>query len=279
MDARTETLEVPGARLYYETRGSGPVLLLIPGGNGDAAPYGRVAGLLADRYTVVAYERRGFSRSPLDRPLGPADDGGRVATDADDADRLLAHLTDAPAYVFGSSSGAIVTLELAARAPERLRMVVPHEPPVVTLLPDAEELLAFLDSVHTTYRTSGVDRAMAEFARGTFGTDGPRGPNTPPPPEFAEAMARMQANQPFWMEHELRPYPRHPVDTAALRALGNRVVPACGRDSREQFPYRANAAVARLLDQPVVELPGGHVGYMTDSDAFAGELAEVLARA
>jgi pimeloyl-ACP methyl ester carboxylesterase len=29
------TLDVPGARLHYETRGSGPTLLLIPGGPMD----------------------------------------------------------------------------------------------------------------------------------------------------------------------------------------------------------------------------------------------------
>jgi hypothetical protein len=33
----TDTLEVPGASLYHEVRGSGPVLLLIYGGVYDAA--------------------------------------------------------------------------------------------------------------------------------------------------------------------------------------------------------------------------------------------------
>jgi pimeloyl-ACP methyl ester carboxylesterase len=33
---KTETLQVPGASLYYEVRGSGPVLLMIPGGPMDA---------------------------------------------------------------------------------------------------------------------------------------------------------------------------------------------------------------------------------------------------
>lgn len=28
---RTSMLEVPGARLYYETHGSGPVMLMVPG--------------------------------------------------------------------------------------------------------------------------------------------------------------------------------------------------------------------------------------------------------
>ena len=35
----TNYLTVPGARLYYEVSGSGPVLLLIPGGMADAAGF------------------------------------------------------------------------------------------------------------------------------------------------------------------------------------------------------------------------------------------------
>ena len=34
--AETKTLKVPGATLYYEVRGTGPVLLCIPGGPTDA---------------------------------------------------------------------------------------------------------------------------------------------------------------------------------------------------------------------------------------------------
>jgi pimeloyl-ACP methyl ester carboxylesterase len=35
----TKTLNVPGASLYYEVRGSGPVLLMMPGGPADAASF------------------------------------------------------------------------------------------------------------------------------------------------------------------------------------------------------------------------------------------------
>jgi hypothetical protein len=48
----TDTLEVPGASLYHEVRGSGPVLLLIYGGVYDAAGYTRLAEQLADRYVL-----------------------------------------------------------------------------------------------------------------------------------------------------------------------------------------------------------------------------------
>ncbi|HEY3687643.1 MAG TPA: alpha/beta hydrolase [Streptosporangiaceae bacterium] len=284
MDTRTGTLDVPGATLYYEARGTGPVLLMIPGGSGDLAPYATVAAALADRRTVVAYERRGFSRSTLDRPLTPDDDATRVATDADDAARLLAHLADAPADVFGSSSGAVVALDLMARHPETVRLLLPHEAPVLTLLPDRDDLAKMLDGVYGTYLASGVGPAMAEFGAAVFGHAGSPAPGGgagggAPSPEMAEMAARVQVNLPFWMEHELRTYPRYPVDADALRAVADRIVPLCGHDSRGQFPYRANAAVADLLARPVTETPGGHVGYITHPDTFPPALAEALAGA
>ncbi len=64
----TEVLAVPGAHLHYQVRGSGPVLLLIPGGVMDAAMFARVVVPLADRYTVVTYDPRGISSSTLDGP-------------------------------------------------------------------------------------------------------------------------------------------------------------------------------------------------------------------
>lgn len=53
-------LEVPGARLSYETHGSGPVMLLVPGATGSAGSFSMVAEQLAAHYTVVTYDRRGF---------------------------------------------------------------------------------------------------------------------------------------------------------------------------------------------------------------------------
>jgi hypothetical protein len=60
----TDTLRVPGTHLYHEVRGSGPVLLLICGGVYDAAGYAGLAEQLADRYTVLTYDRRGVPRRP-----------------------------------------------------------------------------------------------------------------------------------------------------------------------------------------------------------------------
>ncbi|WP_419179557.1 alpha/beta fold hydrolase [Rhodococcus opacus] len=99
---------------------------MIPGANGVADAFRMVAGHLAERYTVALYDRRGFSRSHLD---GPRDYDRRLETDADDVRRLIEHLSDEPATVFGVSSGGIVALEVLTRHPSVVRTLVPFEPP------------------------------------------------------------------------------------------------------------------------------------------------------
>ena len=68
---KTETLQVPDASLYYEVRGSGPVLLMIPGGPMDADGFKGIADRLADTYTVVTYDCRGTAALTATRTGSP----------------------------------------------------------------------------------------------------------------------------------------------------------------------------------------------------------------
>jgi pimeloyl-ACP methyl ester carboxylesterase len=272
----TDTLAVPGARLYYEVRGTGPALLLIPTGNGDAAQYWPLANALADRYTVITYDRRGFSRSVLD---GPVPEGQRVQTDASDAHRLLDHLADGPAHAFGSSSGAIVALALLERHPDTLRTLVSHEPPLASVLPDSAQWLQFYHDLYGVYRNSGAKAARDVF-RDRMGMSGPTRPPAEaelPPDELAEMVARVRHNQPFWFEYELRSYPAFQPDIAALSAASDRLVLAGSSTTREQFPYRPNVVLAERIGTAIVHFPGSHIGYSTHPAEFADRLSDVLA--
>jgi acetyltransferase/esterase len=264
------TLNVPGAQLSYELAGSGPLLLLIPGASGTGESFRPLISYLISQYQVVTYDRRGFSRSSLD---GPQDYDHRLATDADDVRRLIKHLTDQPAIVFGNSSGALVALEVLIQSPEVVQMVVAHEPPAVTLLPDAPEWLAFFDEVYDTYRKEGVPTAMHQFAGGVLGsTDHQVLEHT----MREQASESRQASAKYWMEHELRQYPRVELDLAALAVHAERIMLAGGRDSHEQMTYQPNKVLAKQLGCDIIDLPGGHLGFLPFPAEFARELLNVL---
>jgi pimeloyl-ACP methyl ester carboxylesterase len=158
-------LEVPGARLYYEIRGTGPLLLLIPGANGDANGFPPLADQLAADFMVVTYDRRGYTRSILD---GARDYAHRLETDADDARRLIEHLSEEPATVFGTSSGGIIALQLLIDHPQAVRALVAFEPAAMRLIPDGEKWIVFLQEVYDLYRQSGPAPARALFVKQCF---------------------------------------------------------------------------------------------------------------
>lgn len=258
----TGTLAAPGARLYFEVRGTGPLLLLIPGGNSDAAVFGPLATALAADHRVVSYDPRGYSRSPLDGP--PTDQ--RIEVHADDACRLLDHVAvaDEPAQVFGSCSGGLVALELAMRHQGRVRSVVTHEPPAMGLLPDAGHYRAFFDDVHEAFRREGVAPALRKL-QPLFGGR--------PAPALPEAYD----NSAFFLAHMVRPSTRFVPDLAALTAVADRIVVAGGQDSRTHLIHRPALVLAERLGHELAEFPGGHVGYAKYPVAFARRLVDVLA--
>jgi pimeloyl-ACP methyl ester carboxylesterase len=274
--AVTGQFPVPGAQLYTETRGSGPLLLFVVGGNGDPASFSGVAEKLAANFTVVTYARRGFARSPVD---GPVDDTTRIAIDAEDAAALIAGHGGGPACVFGSSSGAIVTLDLVTRHPDLVQVDVVHEPPILELLDDPGAWAERFAGVFATYETAGLWPAMAQFGQ-AVGLGG----RTPPPPgadvapEVAAMIARAQENMTFWMEHEFRQYPVYQPDFDALAAVAEKVVPAGGRDSRENgnMPFLPVVTLAGRLGRDIAEFPGGHLGYAEHPEEFAAQLSRVL---
>lgn len=269
------TLRVPGATLYYELRGSGPVLLCITGGPTDAGMFGELAGRLADRYTVVTYDQRGHSRSPLD---GEPEDLP-VALHADDAAAILAAVGDEPAYVYGNSGGGTIGLELVTRHPDRVRTLVAHEAPLLELLPDVERWRAEFEGISETYRTDGVFAAMGRFGAAVE-EGGPKYSEemqqTAPTPESEEMMARMAGNFDLFIAHEIRPIIGYVPDVDALQSVSTRIVSAAGETSGEQSARRAAVALADRLGIAVTYLPGGHGGWGSDPQDFAERLHEAL---
>ncbi|WP_280301396.1 alpha/beta fold hydrolase [Nocardia abscessus] len=271
---RSETIKVPGATLYYEVSGAGPVLLLLPGSGGDAAVFDPVIEPLAEHFTVVAVDPRGYSRSVLD--LGPPADI-EVEVQSEDAHLLLEHLTPEgeQAYVFGGSGGAVVALDLLARHPGQLRLVIAHEPPSFGVLPDAAEHKAFVEEVCELFATEGLAAAGARFLEGIGG-----GVAMPDPaglsPRAAAMMERLHANAPRSMAHELRPITSYLPNVAALASVTDRLVLGAGCDSKGKLPHRPAEVLAAHLNIPLTEFPGGHSGFTDAPAEFAQLLLELL---
>src|SRR6187431_2224177 len=152
------TLAVPGARLHYELRGTGPLIALV-GAPMDATAFAPLADLLATDHTVLTTDPRGIHRSTVDHP----DRDSTPVERASDLAALLRHVDAGPATVLGSSGGAVTVLALVERAPELLHTAIPHEPPLQELLPDHADLYDRTEQMIATYLTGDTRSAWRQF--------------------------------------------------------------------------------------------------------------------
>ncbi len=272
MATKIGTLKVPGANLYYEARGSGRVLLMMPGGPADASSFRSIAGHLAPQYTVVTYDPRGLSRSKLE---GPLDEARIVEVFADDVHRLLAAVTNEKADVFASSGGAVIALELAARHPEQLNTVVSHEPPSPTLLPDSARVRGVMEEIAATYRSAGIGPAVQIFSDLTR-SGPPPAQEGQPTPEMLEDMGRMMGNMDLFFGPYVLAIACYEPDYGALKAASCRIVAAVGDESHGELAHDGGLGLAKRLGTQAVMFPGDHTGFQSRAAEFAVKLREVL---
>ena len=268
------TLEVSGAKLHYETFGTGPLLLLIHGGNGHESLFHPIAKVLQAHYTVICYARRGWSQSVL---VGKQDFASRLSTDADDAQKLIAHLSAGPAAVFGSSSGAIVGQELLIRHPKSVKILIAHEPPSFSVLPQEyqDQGKGLIRHVYETYRAHGIEEAMQVFTSGlSKGGDAAAMRHGMNPLRGDE----VRANLLFWFEFEIQQYPGSELDLVKLEAQKEKYVAAVGEESVGGPIGGPIAVIAKKIGKELSEFPGGHVAYLTDPERFSEKMVEIIGK-
>lgn len=104
--------DVNGLRMYYELRGDGPPLVLIPGLGAPVKHFMPLADALAAHFRVLAFDNRGAGGT--DKP----DEPYSIEMMADDTIGLLAELGITKAHVAGISMGGRIAMELAVRRPD-----------------------------------------------------------------------------------------------------------------------------------------------------------------
>lgn len=262
------SVTVPGARLHYEVRGSGPLCLVI-GSPMASAEFASLADALASDHTAVTYDPRGYANSTIDDPNEDSTPESR----ADDIVAILDDLGAESADVFGSSGGAVTGLALVARHPARVRTLVAHEPPLLELLPDPARHRADTETIIETFRSDGLHAAWYQFmVTAGFDMSGPTdGAPIEAPPEPTEQETREATR---FFNHELRDTTQYLPDIPALKAA--RVVVGIGATSGHLVTDQTSRALAALIGATPVEFPGDHGGFLDAPEEFADVLRGVL---
>jgi pimeloyl-ACP methyl ester carboxylesterase len=120
----SETTSLDGTKIAYDERGSGPAVIVVDGAfcSRVFGPATRIAPLLAHRFTVITYDRRGRGAS------GDATTYS-LAREVEDLAALI-NAAGGRASLVGLSSGAALALEAAATGLP-IDKVVAYEAPYV----------------------------------------------------------------------------------------------------------------------------------------------------
>lgn len=252
---------VNGAQLYYETRGTGPPVLCIQGATGDGGYFDRMADLLADEFTIITYDRRGNSRSPV--PAGWMKTS--VEEQAEDAAGLLRALGREGAIVFGTSGGGAIGLELVRRYPERVTGAALHEPYLPHVLGERlEQIEAENRAKFEPILAAGGPRAFMEaWLRSMRGDEGYQALDS-------QLRERVLGNgQTYLIDHAA--FSEYRPDEAAVAAIYRPIYVLVGEVGAPWAPAMA-AWLTHLLGTEVETVPGRHGAYVDIPTEFAAAL-------
>jgi pimeloyl-ACP methyl ester carboxylesterase len=280
----TRTLEAPGATIAYDVRpseGSTKTPLFILGSPMGASGFGGLAGQFGDR-TVITYDPRGAERSTKADPATES----TPRQHAEDIHAVIQAVGLGPVDLFASSGGAVNALALVAAHPDDVLTLVAHEPPLATILPDAENAKAAVRAISRSYEEGGSPRGMAHFIavvgyQGEF-PDGFGDQPGPDPAMFGMPTTDDGSRNDVLLAQNLFTCTHYEPDFDALGAASTRIVPAAGVDAGT-MANRGAHAVGERLGLEVAAFPGGHGGFLPvewgqggDPEAFAARLHEVL---
>lgn len=256
------TTDVGDAKLYYEVRGSGPSLVMVPGAGGDAGFFAQAAEALSDSFSVITYDRRGNSRS-----TGNRNSRMSMTEQARDVEALITEVADGPALVYGNSGGAIIGLALAALAPYAVKGLVAHEPPIVTLLPDDAEGRDLFSDVLAVMRERGLLAASAHFVASVRGEGSYQWPT--------DLLDRFMANVPHLFTNEFEEFGEFRPDWDRLASCGVPIVMSAGREDRGMYYAIPSIIIAERLGIPWTEFPGYHLPFLERPAEFVAALRAV----
>jgi len=245
-DSTDQFLQCAGARLRWRLAGTGPAIALLHGWALDLEYWNPLVALLAPRFTVLAFDRRGFGLSQGAPDIHRNVDDLRALLDAAAIERVV---------LLGMSQGARLALHFALRFPARTRALLLDGAPAL----EAESELP-LDQYRRQLEEQGPAALQTEVLQHplmslTTGDDVAR-------TQLAEIVARYQGldlHQPVKR--------RGAPDLTAITAPTLLLNGSLDSPARHEAARELQAAIS---DAQRVELPGaGHLAALDDPPGYA----------
>jgi pimeloyl-ACP methyl ester carboxylesterase len=265
---RLRRARVDGVELEYEVLGAGdPVVLIHAGVCADWFAPLLTQPALRDAHRIVSYHRAGYAGSErVDGQLGIARQAAQCAA-------LMRHLGIERAHVVGHSSSAIMALQLALDAPDRVLSLALLEPALLAVPsgPYAGEAIG-------RYRDGDRPGAVDAWMRGVCGPDYRAALERAIPGAFDQAVTDLDTF--FGQELPgLREWPFTEQDAARITQPALAVLGARSDEVSPVFRRRHELLLAWLPNVDEFILPGAnHLLHVLNPRGMAERLASFFAR-
>ena len=264
------TEPINGVSIFLEEFGSGDPLVLVHGSWVDHMEWPFVVPLLAPRFRVTVYDRRGHSQSER------LPTQGSIREDAADLAAIIER-AGAPAHVLGISMGASISLRLAAERPELFQTLIAHEPPLLDLLRDdpatrpiAENLTTAFVSVADAIAAGKVEEGARRFHEMILG------PGAWDKMLTDDERRMLINNAPTFLD-ETRDPDILGIDTAALSGFRGPVLLSDGSETPPFFTMVLDKLAAVLPNATRKTFAGaGHIPHVTHPQEYVAAITEFI---
>ena len=267
---------VLGGELYYEQCGAGPAVILVHAGIADLRMWDDQLPALAEHYTVVRYDTRGFGRT-RSAPV--------AFSNRQDLLALMDHLDLARAALVGCSRGGMIALDTALEAPERVTAlgwicsgISGWQPADELFTPEdiaLYEAMEAAEAAHEHERTAELDVRLW--------VDGPRQPEGRAAEPVRRKVYEMALNN--YRSHAhlfdagLEPQPLEPPAVARLGELRMPVLAIVGELDSPATPAAAAVLAAAAPQTQIITYPdAAHLPNMERPERFNADLLAFLGK-
>ncbi len=262
MDIASGVADLNGSKLYYESAGRGPAIVLLNGGGLDCRMWDDQFAAFAELYRVIRYDYRGSGRSE------PATE---KYSQLDDLHALLGFLKVEIAVLVGASAGGALALDYALAHPKRVRGLVLASPGL-----SGHQLSEANQKRIAAMLTAAREGNALEFAKKVL-EDPHFIPATENPPAREKTRQILVENIERFRAEDLAQPPERPA-AGRLAEIG---VPALillgGRDHPEQLTIGELLESGICGSKTVVFFGAGHMVNLENPDRFNKTVLEFLA--
>ncbi|KAH7313931.1 Alpha/Beta hydrolase protein [Stachybotrys elegans] len=264
LDATHAIIHNEGCDLHYCYKGTGPLLLFVPGGNGHGRQFYQLMDRFADRYTCATFDRRQMTASQVavNKILNPYQQARDIVA-------IIKALGFAKATIFGSSLGGLLTFVVAAEYPEIVEHMISHEGASFPLLPDYPQVFEWTLSLIDMCNEKGWEAAHAEFRKMFKGYEPAKDGGVPRMKPEADNTIN------FW-KNELLVATTFRPDLDRVKKNGVSVGLMRGVLSEDATYARCTYEQEKILECERWDVPGHHTAFETQCDVFLPHMERML---